>query len=454
LTGYSGNDGESTPPQPCSGEVVRLLSGGMPVLSRRARTSFPRRNYVRVDKEDKVSSLAGRKSVTFSPSSQGADPMTSEVTIVGCDLHDRNMLLKYALGKGHSHERSFVNDHEGRERMIQRLIEFAQQFGSNRIVFVYEASGQGFGLYDLLNQNGIEAYVLSPTHLPKSQKVQKNKTDAKDAQRLLEIARGFVLAGNEMPIVWTPPRCLREDRELVRGRLEAAEAVTRVKLQIFSLLKRHGVITPEWFRKSREWTRKFVKWLKEQAEKMRQVVTPVMLALIERFEVMQKQVTDFDRHLCHLAKSERYCAAAAALLELPGVGVLTAMTFLTEMGDLTRFSNRRQVAAFLGLCPSASESGQTDDRKGHITRQGPGRVRKVLCQAAWTRVRLDQATHDTWSRIQGNKQGLGKKAIVAIMRKLGILMWHRALGAGVCTDLETPPRASPRWSTHPIELAG
>ncbi len=376
--------------------------------------------------------------------------MTSEVTIVGCDLHDRNMLLKVALGKESSVERSFLNDPEGRERMMLYLIDFAKKRGSRRIVFVYEASGQGFGLYDLLNDHGIEGYVISPAHLPKSQKVRKNKTDAKDAQRLLETARGFVMAGNEMPIVWTPPQCLRDDRELVRGRIEAAEAVTRIKLQVLTLLKRHGIATPEWFRKSREWTRKFVTWLKQQAEKMANVISPVVRALIERFEVMQKQVTEFDRHLRVLAKSDRYRGAADALLELSGVGVLTAMTFLTEMGDLTRFSNRRQVAAYLGLCPSAHESGQTDDRKGHITRQGPGRVRKVLCQAAWTRVRKDEATRETWMRIQGDKRGLGKKAVVAVMRKLAILMWHRALAAGVCTDLTTPSRTSPGWIDQPV----
>ena len=112
--------------------------------------------------------------------------------------------------------------------MVQHLIEFANRHGSERIVFVYEASGQGYGLYDLLTDQGIECYVLSPTHLPKSQKQKRNKTDAKDAQMLLEKARAHVLAGNELPIVWTPPQALRNDRELVRARLETAEAGTSV----------------------------------------------------------------------------------------------------------------------------------------------------------------------------------------------------------------------------------
>ena len=51
-----------------------------------------------------------------------------------------------------------------------------------------------------------------------------------------------------------------------------------------------------------------------------------------------------------------------------------AMVYLTEMGDLSRFANRQQVGAFLGLVPSSFETGKDDDRKGHITHQGPSRV--------------------------------------------------------------------------------
>ena len=53
-----------------------------------------------------------------------------------------------------------------------------------------------------------------------------------------------------------------------------------------------------------------------------------------------------------------------------GVGVLTALVFLTELGDLSRFTNRRQLAAYLGLVPSSYETGKTNDRKG--THHAPG----------------------------------------------------------------------------------
>jgi len=160
---------------------------------------------------------------------------------------------------------------------------------------------------------------------------------------------------------------------------------------------------------------------------------------------LSKQIAELDKHVRALSHANRYRAGVTALCELPGVGLITAMTYLTEMGDLSRFSNRRQVAAYLGLCPSAFESGQADDRKGHITRQGPGRVRKVLCQAAWTAIRVDTTTREAWVRIKGNTKGCSKKAVVAIMRKLAIVMWHKAFGAGVSEELMTPPPKPPCW---------
>src|SRR5687768_1798797 len=119
----------------------------------------------------------------------------TQVTIVGCDLHDRSMLLKFAVDKEEPQQKSFRNNDAGREAMLNFLFKFARHRRSSRIVFVYEASGQGYGLYDLLTDQGIECHVLSPTHLPKTAKGKRNKTDAKDAQMLFEQARGYVLAG-------------------------------------------------------------------------------------------------------------------------------------------------------------------------------------------------------------------------------------------------------------------
>ena len=142
-----------------------------------------------------------------------------------------------------------------------------------------------------------------------------------------------------------------------------------------------------------------------------------------------------------MSETQRYQLAAEALVvQIKGVGLLTAMVFLTEIGDMRRFSNRRQVGSFLGLVPSMRESGEESDRKGHITREGSARMRKILCQASWVRIIYDEGEARVYERIVGRNPKHKKIAIVACMRRLGILMWHLAkdaqIKAGVFEDAQ------------------
>ena len=351
----------------------------------------------------------------------------SKVIMIGCDLHDRSMLTRFAVDHNEPRQASFSNDALGRGRLLEKLQKEAAEHQVTRIVLAYEASGQGFGFSDFLHDHGVECYVLSPTHLPKTPKSAKQKTDAKDAQMLLEQLRGFVLAGNKLPVVWTPPQRLRDDRELIRARIDAADDTTRIKLQILSLLKRYGLARPY---KSKSWTKEFMKWLRETAAELDPCLAPVLTSLIDRYELYREEVAKLDKAIKALSRTDRYRNACEELRKLPGVGLLTAMTFLTEMGDLQRFHNRREVAAYIGLCPSSFESGEAEDRKGRINRQGPARLRKLLCQAAWIAVNRCEDTGAAYHRIKGNKSNRTKKALVAIMRRLAIKMWHRALSTG------------------------
>ena len=372
----------------------------------------------------------------------------SKVIMIGCDLHDRSMLIRFAVDEGKPMQASFSNDSLGRGLLIERLQEEARQCQAERMVFAYEASGQGYGLSDLLHEHGIECYVLSPTLLPKTPKSAKLKTDAKDAQMLLEQVRGFVLAGNPLPVVWTPPQRLRDDRELVRARIDTSDDITRIKLQILSLLKRYDIRKPSWY--TSQWSKRMVEWLREAAAHMDPVVGVVLEGLIDRYELFRSERSKLDKALQALSKTDRYRCAFEELLKLPGVGLLTAMTFLTEMGDLERFGNRREVAAYLGLCPSSFESGESNDRKGRITRQGPARLRKVLCQAAWVSLRECEEASAAYQRIKGGKPNRSKKAIVALMRRLAIVMWHRAKACGPIEAFRG--RGGPHGGAKPVLL--
>ncbi len=110
-----------------------------------------------------------------------------KVIMIGCDLHDATMVLKVADGPGATVRKGFATSN--RPGMIEWVKDFASQHGATRIVFAYEASGQGFGLYDDLTEAGIECHVLAPTHLPHTTHSRKNKTDDKDALMILDEVR-------------------------------------------------------------------------------------------------------------------------------------------------------------------------------------------------------------------------------------------------------------------------
>jgi transposase len=349
----------------------------------------------------------------------------NKVTMIGCDLHDVSAVLRVAVGLGEGVKKVFPTSKA--EEMITWIKTFARQQGAERIVFAYEASGQGFGLYDDLTEAGIECYVLAPTHLPHTAHQRKNKDDDKDALMILEEVRAYVLAGRKLPAVWVPDLATRDDREAVRLRLQLGEERTRIKNQIRNLAKRGRLAIPAWFTKSGEWSKRSVQWLQEMADGgLPQGLRTVLGTLVNVYEELCRQMKRLDKAILELARSERYAQKFRKLKLLPGVGTLSAMVFLTEIGDLNRFANRRQLAAYLGLSPAAHGSGNTNDRKGHITRQGPARVRHVLCQAAWAALRCSELWRSRFNQIKRGFPKRAKVAIVAVMRQLAITMWHTA----------------------------
>ncbi len=353
--------------------------------------------------------------------------------MVGCDLHDKAMLLKMAVDCGVAAMRSWGTDQRSRQAMIADLNRRAAQVGGARVVFAYEACGFGFRLHDELRAAGIECYVLAPSKMARSVKHRKRKTDERDAQAIMEHVRGFLLAGNELPLVWIPDVQTRDDRELVRQRLTMAEDGSRIKTRIRWLLKRNGIESAP----AQPWTCKYWCWLHDLAEKgLPGGAAAALGSLVRYLDWLGQELKRLDAQVLSLSRADNHKGPVAALMRHEGVGLLTAMVYLTEMGDLSRFVNRRQVAAFLGLVPSSYETGPDDDHKGHITHQGPQRVRKVLCQAVWSRLRSVASERAAYDRIVARNPKHKKIAVVAKMRTLAVVLWHEGLAAQEATRAE------------------
>ena len=344
----------------------------------------------------------------------------SMVIYVGLDVHLNSIAAVW--GKAKEKPRTLVISPT--EDGFRALVEAV---GPGEVWAVYEASSCGFEAYDRLRELGWKVSIVAPTHIAKSVHSKKRKTDLRDARRLWEILMAHAELGAEMAEVWIPGKQLQEEREVVRRRLKLSESSCRVKNGILSLLRMHRIKRPEGMKTA--WSRKHVTWLRNLAEgvSLGVGVRTALGSYVRELEFVEEEIRRLDEAVEELAQAPAYRARVKRMTELPGVGVLTAMTFLVELGDVHRFNNRRQVGSYLGLVPASYESGDADDRKGHITRLGPPRIRKVLNQAAWHLVRLDALWRKRYEAIAG--RGGGKAAIVAVMRRLGIELWQRARAA-------------------------
>jgi len=350
--------------------------------------------------------------------------------MVGMDVHDENILMKYAVDREDPKLLSVKNSDGGRQRMIRILKKCAQDEGEAKVVFAYEASQLGFGLYDELTDARFEGYVLAPTKLSHSPKHRKQKTDEADAEDILEVIRGHILAGNKMPKIWIPDHQTRNDRELVRMRLTVGEKITSIKAQIKCLLKRNKLTKPG--NTGQGWTKKYRDWLEVLTSDDSELplgVKAALRSLLRQLKMLEQEVRSLDNDIIALSGTPRYAEPVKELIKIKGVGFLTAMVFLTELGDLRRFPNRQCLASYLGLIPSCRESGKRNDHKGHITHQGPARVRKMLCQTGWTIARCNPDEKVVYRRIVDKNPQHKKIGLVALMRRISIKMWHRGLEA-------------------------
>lgn len=344
---------------------------------------------------------------------------------VGIDLGDKNSVARIALDRETSQRFGFVNTRAGRARLFREVKRRSQAAGGAKIVMAYEASSCGFVLRDEALASQIECHVLAPTKMEKSVEQKKQKNDDRDAEDVLERLRGHFLAGNRLPTVWVPELTMRDDRELLRTRLAVADKQTQVKAQIQMLLKRYGQEKPSDIGSSG--TIGYRKWLQalSESEWLGWGTRESLASLLRQLTALEDELKHLDRLIAQLAKQERHQVLIDALTKEKGVGLLTALVYRTEIGHAGRFRRGRHVGKFAGLTPTSHESGQQSDRKGHISRQGPPRLRRVLCQASWVHIRHDAHSREFYDRLVSRNPKKKKIAVVAVMRRLAVRLWHR-----------------------------
>ena len=123
------------------------------------------------------------------------------------------------------------------------------------------------------------------------------------------------------------------------------------------------------------------------------------------------------------------------LIQLPGFGLLTTMTLLAAIGDVTRFESAKPLVGYAGLGASVHDSGNTH-RTGRITKSGRREIRWALVEAAWAAVEGFPYWKERYERLSGRMHP--NQAIVAIAHHLLIAVWH------VLTEQAADKQADPK----------
>jgi transposase len=275
----------------------------------------------------------------------------------------------------------------------------------------YEAGFSGFETHYKLLELGINNIVINPADVPTTQKEQYHKSDSVDSYKIARSLR----AGELTPIHVLGCETL-EERSLVRTRSILVRDMTRFKLRIKSFLYFYGISYPVQFSKTQNhWTFRFLKWIKEDVAMKCSSGKDSLLALVAEVENQRKILLEINRKIRELSRTDKYAKPVQLIQSVPGIGIVNAMTFLTEIEDINRFKDTDHLASFVGLIPKYHSSGEREST-GEITFRGLGCLKQVLVESSWIAARIDPALslafHNYIKRMPPNK------AIIRIARKL------------------------------------
>lgn len=235
------------------------------------------------------------------------------------------------------------------------------------------------------------------------------KTDKEDVKRLIRL-----LIADILPEVWVPPQPVRELRGLIsyRQRLVKTGAVFRNRLQ--SLLHSHNLVLPEEGLVNQEW------WARqEKISLLEKLQIGQEIALLAEIE---KHKAEVDQELGKQSLGEIWGRDAVRLMQLPGIGVVIAMTILSAIGQIQRFESAKKLVGYSGLGAGIHDSGQEHIEK-RITKSGRKELRWAMVEAAWRAVGMSPYWKEQYEKYL-QRLRRPSQAIVVVARKLLVVVWH------------------------------
>jgi transposase len=290
---------------------------------------------------------------------------------------------------------------------------FAARFQRQRLDVGLEATTGWRFVAEEFEAIGARVHLAEPAETATLRGTRKRaKTDRADARHLREL-----LMVGRLPESWIPPEHLLELRAQVRLRHTLIDQRREWQQRMQAVLYHHGVPPRSWLLgvANRRWLAE----LQLSPSGRAQIATA--LALVDAIET---RLVPLDEQLRDYARRQPGCRA---LMGHYGIGTLTSVTILAELGDARRFSSSREAVRYAGLDITVHQS---DARRapGHLSRQGPSALRWALFEAAQCARRPGSPDHDYY-REAAARLG-GNRACLAVARKLLKRSFHtlRELG--------------------------
>jgi len=274
---------------------------------------------------------------------------------------------------------------------------------------VIESTTNAWHIYDLLEPLAEKVLVANPIKV-KQIVLARVKTDIRDT---LILAR--LLAANLVPVIWVPPSHVRNLRYLLSQRRHLVGMHTQTVNRMHSVAHRHHLSHP----KGKRFNKKNTQW--QQAD---------VLSDSEKFQLeldmntkkhLYEQAEKITKKLARMSHQKPWAESMMYLMQLPGFGVITGMTVLAAIGDITRFESPRHLASYSGLTPGLDQSG-VKLRGKRITKEGRKDLRWAMVEVAQRAVKSDPLWKHRFNELQRRMHR--NQAIVAIARRLLELVWY------------------------------
>jgi transposase len=274
---------------------------------------------------------------------------------------------------------------------------------------VIESTTNAWHIYDLLVPLAEKVLVANPIKVKQIAQARV-KTDIRDT---LILAR--LLAANMVPVIWVPPAHVRNLRYLLSQRRHLVGMHTATVNRMHSVAHRHHLSHP----KGKRFNEKNTKWQRDNVlSESEQFQLELDMNTKKHLAEQTEKITEKLRRMSH---QKPWAESMMYLMQLPGFGVITGMTVLAAIGEITRFETPGHLASYSGLTPGLDQSG-VKVRGKKITKEGRKDLRWAMVEVAQRAVKSDPLWKHRFNELQRRMHR--NQAIVVIAHRLLELVWY------------------------------